>query len=86
MGVGWGVGVITAARVPVERASPADPMQFAADVGPTPMQVGAVLILGGGPGFSVQEAQRLLGERIRAGPRLRQRLRGRRPAAAVLGR
>jgi WS/DGAT/MGAT family acyltransferase len=50
-------------------------MQLAADVGPAPMHVGAVLILGGGPGFSVQEAQRLLGERIRAVPRLRQRLR-----------
>jgi hypothetical protein len=50
-------------------------MQFAADVGPAPMHVGAVLILGGGPGFSVQEAQRLLGRRIRAVPRLRQRLR-----------
>jgi diacylglycerol O-acyltransferase / wax synthase len=50
-------------------------MQFATDVGPAPMHVGAVLILGGGPGFSVQEAQRLLAGRIRAVPRLRQRLR-----------
>jgi WS/DGAT/MGAT family acyltransferase len=50
-------------------------MQFATDVGPAPMHVGAVLILGGGPGFSVQEAQRLLDGRIRAVPRLRQRLR-----------
>jgi diacylglycerol O-acyltransferase / wax synthase len=39
------------------------------------MNVGAVLVLGTGPGFSVQEAQRLLGERARAVPRLRQRLR-----------
>ncbi|HEY5988617.1 MAG TPA: hypothetical protein VIV12_19885 [Streptosporangiaceae bacterium] len=31
--------------------------------------MGAVLILGG-PGFSLQEAQRLLGERISAVPRL----------------
>jgi diacylglycerol O-acyltransferase len=69
------VGAITTARVPVDRASPADLMQFATDVGPAPMHVGAVLILGGGPGFSVQEAQRLLDERIRAVPRLRQRLR-----------
>ena len=46
-----------------------------ADVGPAPMHVGAVLILGGGPGFSVPEAQRLLGERVHAVPRLRQRLR-----------
>jgi diacylglycerol O-acyltransferase / wax synthase len=50
-------------------------MQLATDVGPAPMHVGAVLVLGTGPGFSVQEAQRLLGERIHAVPRLRQRLR-----------
>ena len=62
-----------AARVPVDRASPADLMQLATDVGPT--HVGAVLILGSRPGFSVQEAGRLLGERIHAVPRLRQRLR-----------
>jgi diacylglycerol O-acyltransferase / wax synthase len=50
-------------------------MQLATDVGPAPMHVGAVLVLGTGPGFSVPEAQRLLDERIRAVPRLRQRLR-----------
>jgi diacylglycerol O-acyltransferase / wax synthase len=61
--------------VPVDRASPADLMQLATDVGSAPMHVGAVLVLGTGPGFSVQEAQRLLGERVRAVPRLRQRLR-----------
>jgi WS/DGAT/MGAT family acyltransferase len=63
------------ARVRVDRASPADLMQLATDVGPAPMHVGAALVLGTGPGFSVPEAQRLLGERIRAVPRLRQRLR-----------
>jgi diacylglycerol O-acyltransferase / wax synthase len=61
--------------MPVDRASPADLMQFATDVGPAPMHVGAVLVLGAGPGFGLREAQRLLGERIRAVPRLRQRLR-----------
>ena len=61
--------------MPVDRASPADLMQLATDVGPAPMHVGAVLILGTGPGFSVQEAQQLLGERVRDVPRLRQRLR-----------
>jgi len=61
--------------VPVDRASPADLMQLATDVGPAPMHVGAVLALGTGPGFSVQDAQRLLGERVHAMPRLRQRLR-----------
>ena len=64
-----------AARVPVDRASPADLMQLATDVGPAPMHVGTVLILATGPGFNVQDAQRLLGERIHAVPRLRQRLR-----------
>ena len=66
-----------AARVPVDRASPADLMQLAVDVGPAPMHVGAVLVLDTGLGFSVQEAQRLLGERVYAVPRLRQRLAGR---------
>jgi diacylglycerol O-acyltransferase / wax synthase len=66
------MGASTAARVPVDRASPADLMQLATDAGPAPMNVGAVLVLGTGPGFSVQEAQRLLGERARAVPRLRQ--------------
>jgi len=61
--------------VPVDRASPADLMQLATDVGPVPMHVGAVLVLGTGQGFSVQEAQRLLGERVQAVPRLRRRLR-----------
>ena len=50
-------------------------MQLATDVGPAPLHVGAVLTLGTGPGFSVVEAQRLLSERVRAVPRLRQRLR-----------
>jgi len=36
------------ARVPVEPASPADLMQLAMDVGPAPMHVGAVLLLGAG--------------------------------------
>ena len=69
------MGARTAARVLVDRASPADLMQFATDVGPAPMHVGAVLVLGGGSGFDVREARRLLGERIDSVPRLRQRLR-----------
>ena len=59
----------------MDRATPADLMQLATDVGPVPMHVGAVLVLGASPGFSVTEAQRLLAGRIRAVPRLRQRLR-----------
>jgi len=76
------MGVRGRSSVPVDRASPADLMQLATDVGPAPMHVGAVLVLGTGPGFSVQDAQRLLGERVHAVPRLRQRLRRRRRAAA----
>ena len=68
------VGAHRPARVPVDRASPADLMQLAADVGPAPMHVGAMLVLGTRPGFSVEQARRLLGERIAAVPRLRQRL------------
>ena len=75
IGGGCDVGAGMAAQVPVDRASPADLMQLATDVGPAPMHVGAVLVLAAGPGFSVAEAQRLLGERIHAVLRLRQRLR-----------
>ena len=73
--IGWGcdVGAGMAVRVTVDRASPADLMQLATDVGPAPMHVGAVLVLATGPGFNVAETQRLLGERICAVPRLRQR-------------
>lgn len=59
----------------VDRASPADLMQLATDVGPAPMNVGAVLVLEPRPGVTVAEAERLLTERIEAVPRLRQRLR-----------
>jgi len=68
------VGVRRAARLPVDRASADDMMQLAVDVGPAPMHVGAALVLAASPGFSVAEAQRLLGERVCAVPRLRQRL------------
>lgn len=63
------------ARAPVDRTSPADLMQSATDVGPAPMNVGAVLVLGGTPRFRMDEAQRLLAARIRTVPRLRRRLR-----------
>jgi WS/DGAT/MGAT family acyltransferase len=49
-------------------------MQFATGDGRAAGHIGAVLVLGAAPGFSVAEAQRALGERIRAVPRLRQRL------------
>jgi len=49
-------------------------MQFATGDGRAAGHIGAVLVLGAAPGFSVTEARRVLGERIRAVPRLRQRL------------
>jgi WS/DGAT/MGAT family acyltransferase len=63
-----------ATKVPVVRATPADVMQLATEAGPAPMQVGGVLVLSTGAGFSVERARRLLGERISEVPRLRQRL------------
>src|SRR5215468_7019867 len=59
----------------VDRVSPADLMQLATDVGPAPMNVGAVLVLDPLPGFTVAAAERVLAGRIAAVPRLRQRLR-----------
>src|SRR6185437_2390087 len=49
-------------------------MQLATGHGGAAGHIGAILVLGAEPGFSVAEARRLLGERIRAVPRMRQRL------------
>jgi diacylglycerol O-acyltransferase / wax synthase len=57
-----------------DRASAADLMQFATGDGRAAGHIGAVLVLGAAPGFTVAEARRVLGERIRTVPRLRQRL------------
>src|SRR5690349_719486 len=57
-----------------DRASAADLMQLATGDGRAAGHIGAVLLLGAAPGFTVAEARRVLGERIRAVPRLRQRL------------
>ncbi len=58
----------------IERASPDDLMLLASDVGPAPMQAGAVLVLDAGPDFDVAAAKATLAARITAVPRLRQRL------------
>ena len=58
----------------VDRASATDLMQAAAGAGPAAGHIGAVLVLGTAPRFSVSGARRMLGERIQAVPRLRQRL------------
>ena len=57
-------------------------MQAATGNGRAAGHIGAVLVLGAAPEFSVAEARRVLGERIRAVPRLRQRL----PAPPGCGR
>lgn len=62
----------TAPWLPIERASANDMGQRAAAAGEVPIQVGAALILG--PGLDVERAMEALGERVRAVPRLRQRL------------
>ncbi|MGV1028005.1 MAG: wax ester/triacylglycerol synthase domain-containing protein [Dermatophilaceae bacterium] len=58
----------------LERIGPDDLMQLASDVGPAPMNVGALLVLDAAPGFDVTAAQAELGRRLGRIPRLRQRL------------
>jgi WS/DGAT/MGAT family acyltransferase len=64
----------SAAAPSAERVSNADLMQLAIGDGGASGQVGAVLVLGAGPGDSVADARRLLAERIQLIPRFRQRL------------
>lgn len=59
----------------IDRASAEDVVSLATDVGPTPMQVGAIVVLdAAGRSFDAEGATDSIGERIRAVPRLRQRL------------
>ncbi len=57
-----------------QRLAPEDVQALATDVGPVPMNVGAVLTLDAGPEFDLVAARRLLEARLAAIPRLRQRL------------
>ena len=57
---------------PIERVSLADLMLLDCDVGPAPMQAGAVLLLDAGPRFDVGAATAVIGERVTKVPRLRQ--------------
>ena len=59
---------------PLDRVSAADLMQFAAGDRAAAGHVGAVLVLDAIPGLSAAAARRLLAERVRSVPRLRQRL------------
>ena len=58
----------------VDRASSADLVMLALDRVDVPEQVGGILLLRAGPAFDTRAAEALLAERIRAVPRLRQRL------------
>lgn len=72
---GGGAVEMTRQSAPLERASTADLALLAIESGGVvPEHVGAVLVLDTGRGVDVASAQRVLTERIRAVPRLRQRL------------
>jgi WS/DGAT/MGAT family acyltransferase len=58
----------------IDRVTPDDVVALATDVGPAPMQVGAVLVLDTLAGMDLATVHRALGERISRVPRLRQRL------------
>nr|BFE79282.1 hypothetical protein GCM10020093_018830 [Planobispora longispora] len=58
----------------IERASPDDLAMLAMSSRSAPRQIGALLVLGATPDFDREAATRLLAERVRAIPRLRQRL------------
>jgi len=59
---------------PIERVSPTDLIELAADVGPLAMQVAAILVLDTGSILELSSVREALAERIRGIPRLRQRL------------
>jgi len=66
---------VTRQVVAIERATTADLALLAMESGgAVPEHLGAVIVLDAGPAFDVESAQRVLAERIRAVPRLRQRL------------
>jgi diacylglycerol O-acyltransferase / wax synthase len=58
----------------VERASAIDMMELASDVGPVPLQVGAVLVFGSGAYLTAGRVRDALADRVCGIPRLRQRL------------
>lgn len=58
----------------LDRASGLDMMELATDVGPVPMQVGAILVLDGETSLGASRVRAVLADRVRGIPRLRQRL------------
>jgi WS/DGAT/MGAT family acyltransferase len=59
---------------PIERASASDMMELASDVGPMPLQVGAILVFEPGVQLEASAVRDALAVRIRGIPRLRQQL------------
>src|ERR1022692_5096502 len=58
----------------VERASPIDMMELASDVGPVPLQVGAVQVFESGAQLAASRVREALADRVCGIPRLRQQL------------
>ena len=71
-----GCGIVGSVSTPAwfQRLGPGDVQALATDVGPVPMNVGAVLLLDSGTDFDPAGARQLLETRLAAIPRLRQRL------------
>jgi diacylglycerol O-acyltransferase len=65
---------IAVRRTPIERASPADMMELASDIGPAPRQVGALLRFGPGTALGFDDVRRSIADRIGGIRRLRQQL------------
>ena len=58
----------------IQRTTPDDVINLATDSAMAPMQVGAVLLLDGGPDFDLTAAKDTLARRLSTVPRMRQRL------------
>jgi diacylglycerol O-acyltransferase len=69
-----GERVVTVPKAVIERTSPTDLMQLASDLPGSPMQVAAILVLNTASLLDLPAARDAIGQRIRAVPRLRQRL------------
>jgi len=68
-----GPGIVVRST-PIERASSADLMELASDIGPAPRQVGALLRFGPGTALGFDEVRRSIADRIGGIRRLRQQL------------
>lgn len=74
VGAGAGAGAGVQLGASIERASPTDLMQLACDLPASPMQVTAILVLGTSSAVDLAAVRDVIGRRVHAVPRLRQRL------------